>query len=163
MVTSSPAPGSHDVAPLVAAIARNAGEGTLGKFLEGYRWSVLTLYVRPATLQRGQLLIAQGTRERSLYFLESGDLKVDMKTDAGLVHLAILGPGTVVGEGGFFSGLPRSASVAAYSDCKVWEMEQTQFSALAHEHPTVALALSQALGAVLASRLLDVNKRLAVT
>ncbi|MDR7305244.1 Crp/Fnr family transcriptional regulator [Rhodoferax saidenbachensis] len=163
MATSSSAHSPHDVTPLVAAIARNAGEGTLGKFLEGYRWSVLTLYVRPTALQRGQLLIAQGARERSLYFLEAGDLKVDMKTDTGLVHLAILGPGTVVGEGGFFSGLPRSASVAAYSDCKVWEMEQTQFAALAHEHPTVALALSQALGAVLASRLLDVNKRLAVT
>jgi hypothetical protein len=42
-------------------------------------------------------------------------------------------------------------------------MEQTRFAAPAHEHPTVALALSQALGAVLASRLVDVNKRLSVT
>jgi CRP/FNR family cyclic AMP-dependent transcriptional regulator len=119
MATSSSAHSPHDVTVLVAAIARHASEGMLGKFLEGFRWSVLTLCVRPATLQRGQLLIAQGVRERSLYFLESGDLKVDMKTDAGLVQLAILGPGTVVGEGGIFSGLPRSASVAVYSDCKV--------------------------------------------
>ena len=165
MATSTaPLPqGSHDVSPLAAAIARNTDEGGLGKFLESYRWSVLAQYVQPATLPRGHLLIAQGARERSLYFLESGDLKVDTKTSAGLVHLAILGPGTVVGEGSFFSGLPRNASVAAYSDCKVWEMGLARFASLAHEHPSVALALSQALGAVMASRMLDVSKRLALT
>ena len=163
MTTSTLPQGSHDVSPLVAAIARNTDAGGLGKFLESYRWSVLAQYVQPATLPRGHLLIAQGARERALYFLESGDLKVDTKTSAGLVHLAILGPGTVVGEGSFFSGLPRNASVAAYSDCKVWEMALARFAALSHEHPNVALALSQALGAVLASRMLDMGTRLAVT
>jgi len=163
MTTSTVPPGSHDVSPLAAAIARNTEAGGLGKFLESYRWSVLAQYVEPASLPRGHLLIAQGARERSLFFLESGDFKVDTKTSAGLVHLAILGPGTVVGEGSFFSGLPRNASVAAYSDCKVWEMTLARFASLAHEHPSVALALSQALGAVLASRMLDMSKRLAVT
>lgn len=163
MTTSTVPPSSHDVSPLAAAIARNTDAGGLGKFLESYRWSVLAQYVQPASLPRGHLLIAQGAQERSLFFLESGDFKVDTKTSAGLVHLAILGPGTVVGEGSFFSGLPRNASVAAYSDCKVWEMSLSRFASLAHEHPSVALALSQALGAVLASRMLDMSKRLAVT
>lgn len=163
MTTSTDPHGSHDVSLLAAAIAHNTEAGGLGQFLESYRWSVLAQYVQPATLPRGHLLIAQGARERSLYFLEAGDLKVDTKTSAGLVHLAVLGPGTVVGEGSFFSGLARNASVAAYSACKVWEMSLSGFALLAREHPSVALALSQALGAVLASRMLDVSKRLALT
>ncbi len=153
----------HDVSGLVAAIARNTDDGALGRFLESFRWSVLAQYVKPLVLERGHLLIAQGEKNRTLFFLESGNLKVDVKTDSGLVHLAILGPGTVVGEGSFFSNLPRNASVAVYSDCKVWEMGLAQFAELSHQSPGVALALTQALGAVLASRMLDVSKRLAVT
>ncbi len=152
-----------DVKGLVAAITRNTDQAALGKFLEGYRWSVLAAYVQPTELPRGHLLIAQGDHDRTLYFLESGDLKVDVKTDTGLVHLAILGPGNVVGEGSFFSNLPRNASVAVYSDCKVWKMDIARYTALSSEHPGVALALTQALGAVLASRMLDVSKKLAVT
>lgn len=154
---------AQDVSGLVAAIARNTEEWSLGRFLEGFRWGVLAEYVTAAQLERGHLLIAQGDRDRTLYFLESGNLKVDMKSDAGLVHLAVLGPGTVVGEGGFFSTLPRNASVSVYSDCKVWSMGVGKFAELARQHPSVALALTLALGAVLASRMLAVSKRLPVT
>lgn len=163
MQSSPPAPTGQDVSGLVAAIARNTEDWSLGRFLEDYRWNVLGDYVTPATLQRGDLLIAQGDRDRTLYFLESGNLKVDMRTDAGLVHLAVLGPGTVVGEGGFFSNLARNASVSVYSDCKVWSMKINRFTDLSRQHPSVALALTLALGAVLASRMLNVSKRLPVT
>jgi CRP-like cAMP-binding protein len=151
-----------DVTGLVAAIARNTEEVGLSKFLEPYRWSVLARFVKPAQLQRGHLLIAQGDTDRKLFFVESGNLKVDMKTDAGLVHLAVLGPGTVVGEGGFFSHSARNASVSVYSDCKVWEMTPAQFTELSRDHPGVALSLTLALGAVLAGRTLDLTQRVAV-
>lgn len=163
MTSLSPTSPERDVHGLVAAISRNTEDWSLGRFLEDYRWSVLAQYIQATELERGRLLIAQGEKDRTLYFLESGDLKVDMKTDAGLVHLAVLGPGTVVGEGGFFSNLPRNASVSVYSDCKVWAMPVASFSELSRQHPSVALALTLALGAVLASRMLDVSKRLPVT
>ncbi len=163
MTSPSPTPREQDVSGLVAAIASNTEDWSLGRFLEGFRWTVLADYVKPAELERGHLLIAQGEKDRTLYFLESGNVKVDMRTDAGLVHLAVLGPGTVVGEGGFFANLPRNASVSVYSDCKVWAMPIAKFAELARQHPSVALALTLALGAVLASRMLDVSKRLPVT
>lgn len=152
-----------DTRGLVAAISRNTSDGSLGRFLESFRWSVLSAFVRPQRLQRGHLLIAQGDKDRKIYFLESGSLKVDIRTDGGLVQLAILGPGTVVGEGSFFSHLARNASVAAYSDCTVWEMGPQEFSKLSHQHPNVALALAMALGAVMASRMLDLSNRITVT
>lgn len=153
---------SADLSILSAAIARNA-EGTLGRFLESYRWTVLAEYVHPVSIRRGQILISQGDGDRKLYFLESGDLQVDVKSDAGLVRVALLGPGSVVGEGSFFSHLARSATVVAYSDAKVWELSPQDFESLSRQHPSVALALSTALGAVLATRLLDLSKRLAIT
>jgi len=153
----------QDTSGLTAAITRHANDAVLGRFLEAYRWSVLGEFVHPAHYTRGHVLINQGSTDRTLYFLESGDLEVDVKSDSGQVHLALLGPGNVVGEGSFFSRLSRSASVAAYSDCKVWALAPADFDLLSRNHPSVALALSMALGAVLATRMLDLSKRIAVT
>lgn len=162
MSTSNSPLSLPDLSALVAAIARNK-DGALGRFLEGYRWTVLAEYVRPLSIGRGQVLIGQGDSDRKIYFLESGDLQVDVKSDAGLVRVALLGPGSVVGEGSFFSHLARSATVVAYTDAKVWELSPKDFESLSHAHPGVALALSTALGAVLATRLLDLSRRLAIT
>ena len=162
MTSTTSAVTKPDLSALSAAIARNT-EGALGRFLESYRWTVLAEYVHPLLIHRGQVLIGQGDTDRKLYFLESGDLQVDVKSDAGLVRVALLGPGSVVGEGSFFSHLARSATVVAYNDAKVWELSPKDFELLSHAHPGVALALSTALGAVLATRLLDLSRRLAVT
>lgn len=162
MTSPISSPQQRDVSGLVAAIARNTEAGGLSKTLESYRWKVLADHVQPAAHKRGELVIGQGDLDRKLYFVESGDLKVDMHTDKGIVHLAIVGPGSVVGEGSFFSHMARSASVSAYSDCKVWVMTPADFDRLSHSNANVALALSMALGTVLASRMLDLSKRLAV-
>ncbi|HBH38511.1 MAG TPA: Crp/Fnr family transcriptional regulator, partial [Curvibacter sp.] len=69
----------------------------------------------------------------------------------------------VVGEGSFFSHLPRNASVVAYSSCKLWSLSPEDFDTLAKKHPTVALSLAMALGAIVASRMVDVSRRIAST
>lgn len=162
MNSPSISPHLPDVSGLIAAIARNTEPGGLAKQLEPYRWKVLADYVHPIVHKRGELLIAQGDMDRKLYFVESGDLKVDMHGPKGILHLAIVGPGSVVGEGSFFSHLARSASVSAYSDCKVWVLAPSDFDKLSHHHANVALAVSMALGTILATRMLDMSKRLAV-
>ena len=156
-------PNPPDLTGLIAAVTRSTEAAGLKQFLDPARWKVLVDYVRPAQHQRGELLISQGDHDRKLYFVESGDLKVDMHSDKGIVHLAVLGPGTVVGEGSFFSRAVRIATVSAYSDCKVWTLTPADFDDLSRQHPQVALALAMALGAVLANRMLDLSKRSAVT
>jgi CRP/FNR family cyclic AMP-dependent transcriptional regulator len=156
-------PQKNDINGLVAAITRNKEDSSLARFMEPHRWNVLADYLHGATLPRGHLLISQGAMDRKLYFLESGSLKVDLKTDSGLMQLALLAPGTVVGEGSFFSHLARNSSVVAYSDCKVWALNPEDFAAISKQYPSVALALAMALGAVLATRMLNLSKRIAVT
>lgn len=163
MNTTIPNPQSPEVNGLIAAISHNKADGVLARFLGAPLWYIVADYLRPCKFERGHVLISQGAQDRKLYFLESGDLKVDVKTDTGFVQLAILGPGTVVGEGSFFSHLSRNASVLAYSDCKVWELSPADFEALSKKHPGVALSLSMALGAILATRMLDVSRRISVT
>jgi CRP/FNR family cyclic AMP-dependent transcriptional regulator len=148
---------------LVAAIAHNTQSDAIGRFLDSVRWSVLGDYITPSTLERGHLLISQGDHDGRLYFLESGDLKVDMKSPNGQVHLAILGPGSVVGEGGFFTQQARNATVSVFTDCTVWTMTPNRFQDLVRDHPAAATSLCVGLGAVLATRTLDLGKRVAIT
>jgi CRP/FNR family cyclic AMP-dependent transcriptional regulator len=148
---------------LISAIAHNTEEGLLAKHLGAPSWYIVADYLHPHQFERGHLLIAQGAQDRMIYFLETGDLKVDVKTDQGFMQLAILGAGTVVGEASFFTQQPRIASVVAYSDCKVWSMSRDDFDALAKKQPAVALALALALGAILALRMSDVSRRIAIT
>lgn len=159
--SSSPST-THDVTALIAVVARNSESGGLRKFLELYRWKVLADYIRRGQTCAGELVIGQGQLDRKVYFVESGDLKVDMHTDNGIVHLAIVGPGSVVGEASFFSHLPRLAAVSAYSDCKIWMQAPEEFERLSHANANVALAVSMALGTILATRLQDMSKRVTV-
>lgn len=163
MDTTAPILQNPAVNGLITAISRNTEDGVLAKHLGAQSWYIVADYLHPHQFPRGHLLIAQGAMDRNIYFLEAGNLKVDVKTDKGLLQLAILGAGTVVGEGSFFSHLPRNASVLTYTDCKVWEMSPADFEMLGKKHPTVALSLSMALSAILATRMLDVSKRIAIT
>ncbi len=163
MNTFNPLAQNSAVNGLITAIARNTEDGVLAKHLGAQSWYIVADHLHPHQYERGHLLISQGAQDRNLYFLESGNLKVDVKTASGLMQLAILGPGTVVGEGSFFSRLPRSAAVVAYSSCKVWAMSPEDFEALGKKHPTVALSLAMALGAIVASRMVDVSRRITVT
>jgi CRP/FNR family cyclic AMP-dependent transcriptional regulator len=163
MTTTNPNPQNPGVNGLITAIARNKEDGVLARFLGAQSWYTLADSLHPREFKRGHLLISQGAQDRKLYFLESGNLKVDVKADAGFLQLAILGPGTVVGEGSFFSHLSRNASVMAYSDCKVWELDPADFDVLSKRHPSVALSLAMALSAIMAIRMLDVSRRISVT
>ena len=82
---------------------------------------------------------------------------------AGRVHLAIVNAGSAVGEGGFFSQMPRNATVQAVGDCRLWNLTHIRFTELSQKLPRVALALAMGLGAVLTRRMTDRRKRISVT
>src|SRR4029078_930646 len=51
--------------------------------------------------------------------------------------LAILGPGSLVGDMAMIDGRPRSASVSALRDCKLSFVSRSAFEALAAKNPDV--------------------------
>jgi CRP/FNR family transcriptional regulator, cyclic AMP receptor protein len=114
-------------------------------------------------LSAGQTLMAQGEDDRSVYLLESGSLSVHYEDAKGRVRLAMVGPGSVVGEGAFFSQLQRSATVQAAAPARLWLLSPTRWGQLCKNHPVIALQLSQALGQVMARRVVNKPKRTAIT
>src|SRR5215472_3858523 len=68
-------------------------------------------------LTKGKALFQIGAAGDGCYWLKEGVLKVSITSDQGAERiLAILGPGSIVGELAMIDGLPRSASVQALRD-----------------------------------------------
>ncbi len=120
----------HDVSRLLDAIASNKSDDTLSRFMPPAAWSVLAGYLSKETIERGHVLIAQGALDRTLYFVESGVLRVHYASRNGEMNIALLGPGAVVGEGSFFSEIPRNATVQATQSCTLWGLTPERFATM---------------------------------
>ena len=153
----------QDVQGLINAIVQATAEDSLSNPLKPEQWELFSAYLQPCHLAPGQLLINQGANDRTLYFVESGNLSVHYEDEKGRLRMAIVNPGSVVGEGAFFSHRPRGATVQAAAACKLWNLTPLRFSELGNSQPAIALAVVMAAGAVLAKRLGNRKRRVATT
>lgn len=97
-------------------------------------------------LRRGEVLVREGDPSDRFFIVLSGRFTVHKEESAGWV--AEIGQGELVGEVGFFAGLPRMATVLAARDSIVLEIRGNQF-----EKAAVALpSLRQAVTTFLARR-----------
>ena len=154
---------SSPIQELCRAITQNTSYDAFAPVFTAQQWELLTGYLQPIDLAVGQVLIDQGAQDRSVFFIESGALSVHLFGDKGQMQLAILNSGSVVGEGAFFSRLPRSANVVATGASRVWRMTPIRFAEMSNRQPNLALELVMALGAVIAKRMVNKPKRVAVT
>jgi len=157
------APLQFDLRGLLQAVAHNQTNDRFSGKLSSAQWETLGSYLQPFGLTQGQVLIEQGAADRSLYLLESGSLSVHYEDSAGRVRLAIVQPGSAVGEGAFFTHHTRSATVQAAAPCRIWCLTPIRFSELSHRHPDIALEIAMGLGSLLGRRLVNKPKRVAVT
>ena len=104
---------SSTIQDLVRSMAQNTSYDAFAPALNPQQWELLGTYLQPFDLTAGQPLIDQGAQDRTVFFIEQGALSVHLMSKTGQLQLAILNPGSVVGEGSFFSRLPRSANVVA--------------------------------------------------
>ena len=154
---------STSIQELCRAVAQNTSYDAFVPAFNAQQWETFGSYLQPFDLAAGQVLIDQGAHDRTLFFIERGALSVHMLGSQGQMRLAILNPGSVVGEGAFFSRLPRSANVVATLAARVWRLTAIRFAEMSNRQPALALELAMALGAVIAKRMVNKPKRVAVT
>lgn len=138
-----------NVEQLVDAIgaldARDALQCKLG--LE--EWKLLAPYLSVRFLKTGDPLMREGDDDRELFILADGELQVSIQGSV----IATLKPGTVVGEGTFFSGQPRSATVTPSQPGVAWGLNWEKFDQMSHKQPRLAIDLVKGLASVLAIRM----------
>lgn len=97
----------QDVQGLINAIVQATAEDSLSNPLKPEQWELFSAYLQPCHLAPGQLLINQGANDRTLYFVESGNLSVHYEDEKGRLRMAIVNPGSVVMEGAAIVDLPE--------------------------------------------------------
>ncbi|WP_302174831.1 Crp/Fnr family transcriptional regulator [uncultured Hydrogenophaga sp.] len=152
-----------DIKALAAAMRQSNALDAVPLNLSEVQWNTLAGYLQPVLLRQGQSLIEQGVKDRTVYLVESGTLTVHYEDSHDRIRIAVVGEGSLLGEGAFFSHLPRSATVSAGSDCRLWCLTPLRFRELCTRAPEVALELTVAMSAVLARRMYNKPKRVAVT
>jgi CRP/FNR family transcriptional regulator, cyclic AMP receptor protein len=163
-IVPSATPGMpQSVMGLIQAMHTNSSIDTIKLTLGVAQWQILSGYLQSFTMEDNQVLIEQGSKDTTVYLVESGTLGVIHLNEAGQVQQTPVGAGSCVGEGSFFSRIPRVATVQASSRCKLWSINPMRFTELSNRHAAVALPLVMALGSVMARRLSNRSKRGAVT
>ena len=157
------APIKFDIQGLVQAIAKNDSIDSFSPALTPAQWEVLSNYMQPFALMGGQVLIERNALDRTLYLVETGGLTVHYQDYKDRVRMAVVGPGSAVGEGAFFTRLPRNATVQASGPSKIWSLTPIRFTELSNRQPNVALEVAMALGSLVSRRLANKPKRAAVT
>jgi CRP/FNR family cyclic AMP-dependent transcriptional regulator len=108
-------------------------------------------------LEKGAFLFRAGDRAEALYILVSGRLAVSREDANGRrLQLAVIHPGTFLGEMGLSQGTPRSADVSAVAESMLLFIHRSQFDRLIREQPAFALSLL----ADLSKKLQEANTRL---
>ena len=138
-----------NVQQLVQAIAALDAHDALPCKLSMEEWRTLAPYLSVRFLRSGEPLMQEGDCDRELFILAEGELEVRIQGNV----VATLQPGTVVGEGTFFSGQPRSATVVPSRPGVAWSLHWDKFELLSHKQPKLAVDLIKGLAAVLATRM----------
>lgn len=143
-----------DFSELVQAIQTLNTEDAFRARLNLEQWRTIGPYFTQHDIRSGDLLVKQGDTDRSMYFLGRGSLQVFMTGGPpGSNKVAILRPGSVVGEPGIFHDGPRLANVEAMTPCVVWALRGPRLEELAQRSPGLALELLRAAGGVMAVRM----------
>jgi CRP/FNR family transcriptional regulator, cyclic AMP receptor protein len=104
---------------------------------------------RRVRLSRGEILCHEGDRAESVYLIESGKVAARISTpDGALVTVAVLGPGSAVGELALLGDDERrTATVQAVEPVVALALLRRDFAELRRQHPSVTEFLITSLAA----------------
>ncbi|MBM3524781.1 MAG: cyclic nucleotide-binding domain-containing protein [Alphaproteobacteria bacterium] len=102
--------------------------------------------MRARLLRPGDVVMREGEFTTSLYIVELGVIDVTMNLgDRGPRTMARLGTGDFFGEMSLLTGEPRSATLTAMCETKVWELDREAIEPLLRAEPTIADRLSRVM------------------
>lgn len=137
------------------------GRTPLGDVLEPDDLGRLAAFGRVREVPAGERLRREGEPGGTLIVLLGGSVEV-VKEGAdgnGERKLVELGVGALLGEVGFLSGRPASATLRTRSAARIFELPREAFEGLVEQQDPAALHLALALARVVADRLAQMNDR----
>ena len=98
--------------------------------------NVVSKVLREKDFKLGTTVFKEGEDGQSLYIIKRGEVKACKATPEGdLLTLTLHKDGDIFGEMSFLDSRPRSATIVAIADTKVYVLEKTDFETLVDNHP----------------------------
>jgi SulP family sulfate permease len=110
----------------------------------------------------GEILIREGDRCRSLFFLAQGRVSVLSETNGRTLRLASYRAGVTFGEMALLSNQPRAANVVAETPVVLLELTADAFERLTCTQPVLGIKLTRNLAVELSFRLRSLDKMVRV-
>ncbi len=119
-------------------------------------------YLERREYEGGELLCAQGGPPDTIDIVAQGSVAVTIVDDTGrAVRVRRMVGQTVVGEMGFFRGVPRAASVIADGPTVVFVLTRQRYTQLLAQDPELGAVFLQFIVRVLSDRVAFANKEIA--
>jgi CRP-like cAMP-binding protein/di/tricarboxylate transporter len=136
---ADPAASAHEAA---AAIACMPLFGSLSRI----NLAKLVAQLEEVSFAPGEYVIRQGEPGDAYYIVRSGTAAVVAGAgDGSTAPLALCRDGDGFGEVALFTGLPRTASVIAWSPLQLWRLSSARFDALLQRERTIAQTIERGL------------------
>lgn len=120
-------------------------------FLSHEDFNALLALSRIIELRPGAQLVRQGEASDAAYFLAQGSMSVYVETPYGEAPLATFDAPRLMGEIGALANLPRTASIRAASQAKLYVIERAQLIDFGRQSPDLLLAAIEQLGRQMAT------------
>jgi CPA1 family monovalent cation:H+ antiporter len=102
--------------------------------------------MKQRTVPARQDLLQQGNRGETLYIIARGQIKViRIEDDGAEVQIAVMGPGDIIGEGGFLRGEQCNATFRALTPCAIYELKRRDLSAVDASVPGLLVTVEEAV------------------
>lgn len=111
-------------------------------------------YLTPLQVPAGTYLMRQGQMANDLFFLETGEVSVELELEGGkTMRLRTIQHSSVVGEVAPYWGGVRTASVVTLKPTTLYRLSTRELDEMDHHDPDLAAALHRWMASVMAERL----------
>lgn len=115
-------------------------------------------YLNRQELEAGSYLFQQGEPSDSMYFVQSGQVTAFIISPEGhSIRIFTTESNVLLGEMGFFSGNPRSATVIADTHCVVCQLTVAILNQIEDEHPELIIEFYESVIQLLSNRINELN------
>ena len=120
----------------------------------------LACFGRFLRLQNGEVLIAEGECQESLYLILTGTLHIVACAAERQTLLATLGAGDSIGEINLFDPATASATAICRSDSQVWALSRREWDAFEQADPVAGVFVLRGLLREVSRRIRRMNAKL---
>lgn len=108
---------------------------------------------REVIFAAGERLRVQGLLSIDMYLIDKGEVEICINGSNGTRSCSVAGPGSPIGEIGFISGVPATATVTAKSDVSALYIDKPTWRTIEHRLPQIAVEFYRKLSEIGEGRL----------